>query len=195
MKTAKYDGLFDKLMDELEQQCDDDDIDFDKMVYHLLFDVLMACYDLIHAVCNEMNNECINRNIFDIFTVNIDTFYELEINNRMKRRIDFIKTYLRQEIINKIYKKIHAKHLKKYNDKNLIQDIHRFIIDCCQIIWCMLHYKYTLYPERFEAHDEEYNADIHNRDSDENIIDFYIFPALMNNENHITKIYVNCNDE
>ena len=124
--------------------------------------------------------------------INIDIFHDLIIKNRMKRRIDFIYVYLQQKLVDKIYNKVYRQHLRDYDFAERKPKLNKFIVECINIIWCILPCKYKIYPETFLMGNTIYNPDIHKRVNNGDIVRACVFPALRKHDESVTDIYVFC---
>eukprot|EP01083_Nonionella_stella_P073987 200438_1 len=188
LKKNHYNQLADKLLEQYE----DSDIN-ETLVYHMLFDVVVECYDALHTeyyACKITQH----LNVVDAIWLNVEMFYDLKRRCVLEEAMANVFAYVERKV-----KQIQNQILNKYAQQMDEETVSSFIVQCSQIIWSVLHYEYTIDPMHFEVNmnDTKYDEKIYEREGCHRgaQIKYCTYPALMNDEDvHQTKVWVICDD-
>ena len=151
-----------------------------------------------------VDKEYMNGTVIDMVLLNMNIFCRLmTIEYGSKLKIDrvgmiirFIKGKINQIMI-QIYKKIENKYYSKIDDDIGVL-LRPFIAKCCNVTWGVLHYDLNIYPLNYTADNQgvRYDDKIHDRrgGSTGDKIQYYIFPAIMNDKVYESKVWVICDE-
>eukprot|EP01084_Bolivina_argentea_P050328 92526_1 len=213
LKKNYFQGLFEKYEEILEEKYDDDEeeecVDSERVAYHIVFDIVIECFNVMCVEFNKLKeNVYDNGNVINIVIMNIRYFYELmelgmenKMGKKLKTRIGNIYMYIENKI-EEIYKNVknNYKHEMDMDDGVRKEELCEFMVICCEIIWNVLYYNYSVYPLQFlfDEMDAIYNDDVHEREGGYigNNIKYCVFPAIVkqNKTKYETKIWVMCDD-
>eukprot|EP01083_Nonionella_stella_P038724 105272_1 len=201
LKKKHFSDLLEILDDKLEEEYqDDDDMDSEQIAYNILFDIVVECHAVLYTEYTKIyHKEYLNASAIDMVLMNMSIFYKLLNNPKLTsltKRIANIISYINDKI-GMIYMRISAKYVEYIHiiDKDTL---YRFIVTCCEIMWSVLHYNYTIYPKTFEVNetDRKYDEIVHEREAayKGDIIQYFAFPAIMCDKQYVTKMWIVCND-
>eukprot|EP01083_Nonionella_stella_P068540 182101_1 len=199
LKKKHFADFFDILEEKLEEKYED--IDTEKIAHNILFDAVVSCFDVLHTEHNKIyNKEYDNANVIDMVLMNILIFYQLSNEPKMtflKKRIANIISFINDKI-GIIYQRINAKYEQYIHGNEDRDKMYEFIAKCCQHMWNVLHYNYTIYPNTFEVNEGErkYDGKLHEREGvyQGDVVQYCAFPAIMKDKQCETKIWVVCNE-
>ena len=65
----------------------------------------------------------------------------------------------------------------------------KFIVECVNIIWCILYYKFAIYAIAFTIENVRYNPNIHRIVNDGGTVELCVFPSLQKDDMALIFIY------
>ena len=113
------------------------------------------------------------------------------------KRIQNLYHYIVDNVMDKIYRNVRQKHDDRILDQHREQ-IYHFISKCCVVLWNVLCHEWSVQPFTMEeVENVVYNERIHEKQggyTGDNIR-YCVFPALLQNDEFQTKMWVICEDE
>eukprot|EP01083_Nonionella_stella_P008378 24116_1 len=160
------------------------DEDTDIIAYSILFDLMIACYNVMNKQYEAQKLD-INSNVIDVMLLNIKSLYQT----------DTVVQWI-NEILDSVTKAVFERYDGCLNQENIKIELKIFAIECCKIIWNVIHHGYQIYPLEmyFDADDIQYDANIHEKTdcNSDGCVEYCTFPCIVQNSIPKTKMTVVC---
>jgi len=208
--SEELEGILEEECDEEteeEEEGEEEETDYEQVVFGMLFDAVMACYDVLKCEQQKiLQREYANERSVDLVLLNVKIFWELlnlpqehKTQKKMKKRVENVALFVRG-IVDQIYGAVEKKYGEYLREKEVMKDaLYAFIVESVQIVWSVLHHKCCIVgrtddrdEERVYAYDERRHCK--KGGSEGNNVRYYLFPAIVQNEQYVTKIWVMCDE-